>query len=210
MNVNNKQGGEAYTQDDLDLLMAIASQAAVAIENANLFEETLALTYLDSLTRLYNHPSFQKMLERDLDRAKRYSHPLSLVLIDIDDFKPYNDRYGHAAGETALRTISQLICAQSRSSDIVCRYGGDQFAVLLPETDSKNAKHFAEKVRESVDAHYFRGKAGDVAENLTVSVGVAAYPEDARSQVALVDLSSDALYEAKFSGKNTVSGPGEL
>ncbi len=210
MNVNNKKGGEIYTQEDLHLLVAIASQAAVAIENANLYEETVALTYLDSLTRLYNHSSFQKMLEREMERSKRYQRPLSLVVIDIDDFKPYNDRYGHGTGEEALRTIAQLICAQSRSSDILSRYGGDQFAALLPETESKSANQFADKVRESVDAHYFRGEAGDVAEHLTVSAGVAAYPEHARSHVGLLDMALEALFEAKFAGKNTVRGPGDL
>ena len=197
------EGG--YTAEDLDVLLALGGILALAIDNTHLFEESLASSYLDSLTGLYNHATFQNLLERELDRAERYTRPLSLVLVDVDEFKPYNDRYGHPAGSKALRTIGQLICAQSRGSDVVGRYGGDQFAVLLPETDPKSALIFAEKVRASVDAHYFPGAAGDLAEHLTISIGVAAYPEDADSHVSLLDLAEGALFESKFAGKNRVS-----
>lgn len=205
LNVNNKREGGVYRPEDLDLLVAIASQAAVVIDNAHLYEETQAFCYLDSLTRTFNHPSFQLMLEREFERAQRYERPLSLIVIDIDEFKSYNDQYGHTAGEKAIRSISELICKQSRSSDVNCRYGGDEFAVFLPESSAANARNFAEKIRESVDSHYFPGKVGDMGEHLTVSVGIASFPEDAQTHVVLIDKAEAALFEAKFSGKNKIS-----
>ena len=210
MNVNNKREGAPFTRDDLDLLVAIASQAAMAIANATLHEEALALAHLDPLTRLYNHGHFQRALDREMERAERYGRPLALVLIDIDDFKPYNDRYGHARGDEALKEVADLICAQSRLSDAVGRSGEDTFAAILPETDAKGAWIFAEKVRESVAAHPFPGAAGDLTETLTVSMGVAAYPEDARDRIDLYDIADSALYAAKFAGKNRVSGAEDI
>lgn len=208
--VSGIEGGATYTPDDIDLLTTLGAQIALAIENGHLFEEVVSHTYLDSLTHLYNHASFRNMLEREIDRAERYRRPVALVFFDLDEFKPYNDRYGHAAGNRALCTIARIICSQSRDSDVVSRYGGDQFAVILPETDTKRARTFAEKVRESVDAHYFPGEAGDVPEHLTVSVGVAAYPEDAVKSVALIDMAEGALYESKFAGKNRVSADEDI
>ena len=203
--VSGAEGGAPYTPVDIDLLTMLGIPIALAIENEQLFEEAVSHAYLDSLTHLYNHASFRNMLEREFDRAERYGRPVALVFLDIDEFKPYNDRYGHEAGNRALCTIARIICSQSRDSDVVSRYGGDQFAAILPETDAKSARRFAEKVRESVDAHYFPGEAGDVSEHLTVSVGVAAYPEDAEKHVALIDMAEGALYESKFAGKNRVS-----
>ncbi len=206
MNVNNKQGGAPFTPEDLDLLVAIASQAAVAIANARLHEEALALAHLDPLTRLANHGHFQRALDRELERAERYARPLALVLIDLDDFKPYNDRYGHDRGDEALKELADLICAQSRLSDAVGRMGEDGFAVLLPETDTKGAWIFAEKVHESIAAHPFPGAAGDLTETLTASMGVVSYPEDARDRTDLYDVADSALHAAKFAGKNCVKG----
>ncbi len=205
-----RHGEEGYAAEDLEILLALAGVLALAIDNTHLFEESLASSYLDSMTGLYNHATFQNLLERELDRAERYARPLSLLLVDIDEFKLYNDRYGHPAGSKAIRTIAQIICAQSRTSDIVSRYGGDQFAVLLPETDPKSALIFAEKVRASVDAHYFPGSAGDLAEHLTISLGVAAYPEDADSHVSLLDMAEGALFASKFAGKNRVSSAQDI
>lgn len=206
MSANSKQGNEPFTAEDLDLLVAIAGQAAVAIANARFYGEALALTHLDPVTRLYNHGYFQRVLTREIARAERYERSLALVLVDVDDFKPYNDRYEHVSGDEALREIADLIYVQSRSSDIVARAGEDSFAVVLPETDSKGAFLFAEKVRESIAAHPFPGPAGDIAVHLTVSIGVAAYPEDARDRMDLYDVADSALHSAKFAGKNRVSG----
>lgn len=206
MNVNNKRDGGAFNREDLDLLVAVASQAAVAITNARLYEETLALAHLDPLTRLYNHGYFQRTLEQEMDRAERHNRSVTLVLIDVDEFKFYNDRYGHSRGDEVLKEVADLISAQSRSSDAVARTGEDAFAVILPETDYKQARVFAEKVRQSIAAHPFPGAAGDLTESLTVSVGVAAWPEDARSRIELYDVADSALHASKFGGKNCVSG----
>ena len=206
MSAGNKQGNAPFTAEDLDLLVAIAGQAAVAIANARFYGEALALTHLDPVTRLYNHGYFQRVLAREVERAERYERPLALVLIDVDDFKPYNDRYEHVSGDEALREIADLIHVQSRSSDIVARAGEDSFALILPETDYKGACLFAEKVRESIAAHPFPGPAGDIAVHLTVSIGVAGYPDDARDRTDLYDVADSALHASKFAGKNRVSG----
>lgn len=210
LNVSSRAGSAPFKPEDLDLLAAIASQAAMAIADARLHDETAALTHLDPLTRLYNHGYFQRALDREMERAQRYNRPLALVLIDIDEFKPYNDRYGHARGDEALREIADLICTQSRLSDAVGRMGEDAFAAILPETDVKGAWIFAEKVRASIAVHPFPGAAGDLTESLTVSVGVAAYPEDARDRIDLYDVADSALHASKFAGKNCVSGSEDI
>jgi diguanylate cyclase (GGDEF)-like protein len=206
MTVSRDEGAQPFMPEDLELLVAIASHAAVEIENAKLHEESVALRYLDVVTRLCNYTTFQKTLLREIERADRYSRTLSVVLMDVDDFKRYNDQYGSARGDEALRGVADLIRAQSRSSDTVSRTGADQFAVILPETEAKNASLFAEKVRESIAAHSFPGPPGDVPERLTVSIGIASFPSDACTAVDLLDIAESALFESKFSGKNRVSG----
>ncbi len=210
MTVSRGPGGEPHSHEDLELLEAIASHAAVEIENAKLHEETVALRYLDVVTRLCNYTTFQKTLLRELDRADRYGRSLSVVLMDLDDFKQYNDCHGHARGDEALQAAADLIVAQARSSDTVGRIGADEFGVILPESDTKSANLFADKVCESIAAHSFPGPAGDVPGRLTASIGVASFPFDARTAIDLLDIAESAVFESKFSGKNRVSGIEDL
>lgn len=171
----------------------------------------LALT--DELTGLYNHRYFQERLEEEILRAKRYEYPLSLIFIDVDYFKQYNDRNGHPEGDQVLRTIGKIlynfsmeihISAKLRKSDIVARYGGEEFVVLLPYTDSKRAKLVAERLRKTINDHPFPFEEHQPGQNLTISLGVASFPEMASAREDLVKFADEALYSAKDTGRNRV------
>ncbi len=153
------------------------------------------LSITDGLTELYNHQYFLELLTREIALSKRYSHPLSLLMIDIDNFKEYNDTYGHLSGDRALRNIAKGLKISCRTVDIVARYGGEEFAVLMPYTNKQEAATAAERLRQVIEKVQ--------PEPLTVSIGVAAYPSDAQDEEQLIANADQALYRAKLT-KNTV------
>jgi diguanylate cyclase (GGDEF)-like protein/PAS domain S-box-containing protein len=157
----------------------------------------------DGLTGLYNRRYFEESLRLELKRSERYTRPLSLLLCDVDSFKQVNDRHGHPYGDTILQTIARLLQGTMRTSDLICRYGGEEFAILLPETGKAGAFVAAEKVRKVLEAAHIR--AGESSLNLTLSIGVASYPEDAKDGGDLVLRADEALYRAKKNGKNCVA-----
>lgn len=161
-----------------------------------------ALATHDGLTGLYNHRTFYMLLNEELARADRYNKPVSLLMLDIDHFKQVNDTYGHAAGDDVLRDLSERLVSHVRSSDKVCRYGGEEIAIILPEIGS-DMLMFAERVCAAVAGAPFMVGA-DKAITITVSIGAAHYPADARSIEALVDAADAGLYAAKKSGRNRV------
>ncbi|HIE08663.1 MAG TPA: sensor domain-containing diguanylate cyclase [Armatimonadetes bacterium] len=201
LNVNNKPTGP-FTETDKNLLMLFASQAAVAIERANLYKNLERLATTDGLTGLYVHRYFQQELAKELRRAKRYNRPLSLVMMDIDDFKRLNDTYGHPEGDLVLKEIARILRRHARQEDVVARYGGEEFAIILLETGKEGAMIAADRLRRAVEGHKFAldGKKVDV----TVSAGVASFPEDADTKRELIDKADEALLEAKRRGKNRV------
>ncbi len=176
------------------LVQALASQAAVAIRNARLEE----LSFKDPLTGVYNRRYFALRLEEEAKRHARFGEPLSLVLLDLDRFKSINDELGHRAGDDTLREAAQLIVASSRSFSIVTRYGGDEFAVLLVNTPKSGAVKYAQRIKDVVERHRF------VHGPLTVSVGIAALPEDVTQSDDLVPAADRALYAAKRAGRNLI------
>jgi diguanylate cyclase (GGDEF)-like protein/PAS domain S-box-containing protein len=157
----------------------------------------------DGLTKLFNHRTFYALLNEELGRAKRYKRPLSLLMLDIDHFKRVNDTHGHIAGDAVLRGLGHLLLKQARTTDCVCRYGGEEFTVILPETDRAAAVTIAERLRKMVEFHSF-----DIGTSkslrITVSIGVATYLQHAESIEALVKASDMALYAAKGAGRNRV------
>ena len=155
----------------------------------------------DSLTHLYNHRYFQERLATEISRAQRYDHRLSVLMIDIDKFKNFNDRQGHPSGDRALHDIANIMKAEVRDMDVVARYGGEEFAVILPETDLEEALAAAERIRTAVMRHCFYGKDGETVP-LTVSVGVAHYPIHSTQREGLIMAADMALYRAKQSGRN--------
>lgn len=197
------------SSDDMVVLAAVANELAVAVENSRLFELAKKLAITDELTDLFNYRYLQERLQAEIERAQRYERPLSLMMIDMDDFKLYNDTYGHLQGDQALAEIAELFRANSRESDIIARYGGEEFCFLLPETDVSGVFVAAEKLREIVSEHRFLGRGGQRTVQLTISLGVATHPVHAGNVNDLLREADDALYIAKTTGRNRVCAPRE-
>ena len=160
------------------------------------------LATIDAVTDVYNHRFFQEILGSEVARAHRYGQVASLLMVDVDDFKKYNDRNGHQAGDEALRRLAAVLVAESRSSDHVARYGGEEFAVVLCQTSKKGAAVYAERVRTTLSKTEFYNQEEQPAGILTVSMGLAGYPQDATSKEDLIRQADRALYKAKHSGKD--------
>ncbi|CAG0959051.1 MAG: sensor domain-containing diguanylate cyclase [Rhizobiaceae bacterium] len=157
----------------------------------------------DSLTELYNHRAFYTFLKDETDRTRRFDRPVSLLMLDIDHFKRVNDTHGHQAGDIILKGLSHLLVQQARAIDRVCRYGGEEFTVILPETDTDMALQIAERLRVEAECHRFDIGNGKCV-NITVSIGVATYPQQADSPEGAVKAADTALYAAKQAGRNRV------
>jgi diguanylate cyclase (GGDEF)-like protein len=165
--------------------------------------EKLAQT--DGLTELHNYRFFQQRLSIELNRAQRFNRPLSLIMLDLDDFKAFNDVYGHQSGDQALRKLAWLLQRSSRSYDLVARYGGDEFVIILPETGKKIAAEVAERIRGAVEKAAIEGEEPALDGHFTASLGLASFPEDATDQGDLIRKADLALYQAKTCGRNRVS-----
>ena len=193
-----------FTGEELDLLTTVASQAGLLAENAQLLEKTKLLSITDGLTNLYNHRHFQEKLMVEIKRAKEGKKPLSLIMGDVDDFKHYNDTNGHPAGDEVLRQIGKILRNNTKRGDIVARYGGEEFVIILPNTLRKGAKIVAEKLRKTVEEYKFVNEASQPGGKVTITFGLADYPEDADSAERIMKKADDALYRGKESGKNQV------
>lgn len=195
---------KAITQDDLRLFMMLANQAGLAIENASLYELVRHQSHTDSITNLWNHGFFQDQLSKEVKSAHANHHVLSLLILDIDDFKKLNDTCGHHNGDIVLREIANILKDSSRENDYACRYGGEEFAIILTQTTKEQGMVIAERIREKVAGHTFRlsADAGGQKVHVTVSIGLGTFPEDAQTKEELVAKADKAMYIAKFSGKN--------
>ena len=192
------------TQGDFDLLMTLAGYAAVALEKARLYEQTQELASTDGLTGLLNYRAFWLALERELERSMRYGLPLSLIMIEIDKFKRYNDTYGHLRGDEVIRLVARVLTQEHRAQiDTIARYGGDEFMILLPHTQKVTAAEIAERVRRAVEATPLISEAS--VASVTLSLGVASYPEDGKSTDTLVEAADRSMYRAKERGGNAVA-----
>ncbi len=193
---------KSITKDDIRMFIMLANQAGLAIENSQLYEKTVTRTHSDSLTELWNHGYFQYLLQAELEKAKITKTPLSLIMLDIDNFKVYNDVLGHQSGDKILKALANLIKNQSRKMDYVCRYGGEEFTIILPETQKKEAFLIAERIRTDVERYAFVNEEIFLNKKLTASMGLSSFPEDGFSPSELILHSDKALYEAKQKGKN--------
>jgi diguanylate cyclase (GGDEF)-like protein/PAS domain S-box-containing protein len=169
-------------------------------------EEAVLLSYIDDLTGIYNHRFFIQQLALEIERQKRYSTPLSLLMIDIDYFKHYNDTNGHLAGDQALRAIAVLIQHGVRHADIIARYGGEEFSAILINTDKEGAKKIAERVRKNVAETRFPNEHLQPNGDLTVSIGVGTFSSSVATLTDLIREADKALYRAKRAGRNRVEG----
>ncbi|OGI22536.1 MAG: hypothetical protein A2287_08355 [Candidatus Melainabacteria bacterium RIFOXYA12_FULL_32_12] len=200
INITNKLSGGFFNHDDLDFMVSLANHAAIAISNAQLYE----LATKDGLTKLYIYRHFQYMLDSEIKRSARYKHSVSLLMMDIDNFKQINDAHGHQIGDEILRVIANVISSTCRKIDMPSRYGGEEFAVILPETSTENARKIADRIRRKVEA------IAVTTENTakvvpTISIGISTYPDLANSQESLIGSADKALYFAKEKGKNCVA-----
>ncbi|KNZ70089.1 GAF sensor-containing diguanylate cyclase [Thermincola ferriacetica] len=195
----------AYGPKHMQILTILGGQAAVAMANALLYKKIEKLAITDGLTKVYNHRYFYKKFEEEYQRSQRYGCKFSVIMIDIDYFKRFNDEFGHKAGDTALFTVAKIIKKNTRNIDTVARYGGEEFAILLPETDSGDAKTVAERIRKAISETVFRIADDKPPVGVTVSIGVSSYPADTKDPQQVVELADQALYYSKEHGKNRVT-----
>ena len=160
------------------------------------------LSSIDGLTELYNYRYFHQHLQMELERERRYKRPLSLIMIDIDDFKDYNDQYGHPVGDLVLKRLATILKSATRGCDVLCRHGGEEFAIILPETNKKDATIVCERIRQAVEDTNLLDGEGNAIGNIKITVGLASFPEDADNKNKLVEVADRALYRGKRAGKN--------
>src|SRR5262245_44380386 len=207
INLTDKTG-DGFDENDLKLVESVASHASVALDRTDYYkmsEDLRKISITDSLTDLYNRRFFQDRINEEIERSRRHGLPVSLIMLDIDNFKQYNDTYGHLAGDEALRLTAATIKNSVRNIDRVARYGGEEFAVILPMTEINAARDIAERIRSGVAGRYFPDDALRVTVKLTASLGIASFPQHADNIFDLVGNADKALYIAKVNGKNRVA-----
>jgi diguanylate cyclase (GGDEF)-like protein len=200
----DKGNGHSFSKEDLDLLQTMGSFITMAMGRSALHEkaeELREISITDPLTGLLNRRYLQERLTEELERSNRHGLPICLIMVDIDDFKQVNDTYGHSKGDEAIKSLAEILRKTIRSIDVASRYGGEEFTVMLPQTDKKDAHRIAERLRQSFSTE---GTAQLQIPSLTISIGLSSFPEDADSIDELIDSADRALYQAKRSGKNRV------
>ena len=195
-------GAEGYTDHDLATLRTFTSQATVAVDNVLLHDEARRLSLTDGLTGLWNYRYFTMTVGKEIERAARFGRPLSLLLLDLDHFKLVNDVFGHPRGDAVLLELAARIRGQVRDVDVLARYGGEEFVAVLPETDQDGASHAAERIRAAVRRRPF-GEDGEHPIDVTLSIGVAVYPDHGTTSTTLLRRADEALYAAKRGGRDT-------
>ncbi len=200
--VRIESGSESFTSADLRLLGAVSSLSAISLENIRLFLRTQELAITDSLTGLYTHSYFKERLREEVERAARYRERFSVIMMDLDKFKDFNDTYGHPAGDEVLRKVSAEVKKAVRETDIAGRYGGEEFGVILRNIEPGKAKDIAERIRSAVEACSFDFCPED--RGITASLGVSFFPRSVTPD-ELIRTADDALYESKRCGRNRVS-----
>ncbi len=203
LEIVSKTAGAPFTKEDLDLLMRLVDRAALAIERATLYQKMAELSITDDLTKLFNTRYLNRTLDLEITRSNRHKSSLSLIFMDIDHFKLVNDNYGHLVGSKLLVEIGQLLIKGLRTIDIVARYGGDEFVIVLPQTTPASAVQIAERIRKVVAQNVFLKKDG-YSLRMTASFGVASYPESARSKEDLLRIADEAMYRVKYQTRNGV------
>jgi diguanylate cyclase (GGDEF)-like protein len=190
----------AFNPHDVQPLESVADICATAIQNAHYVERVKQLAYLDGLTGIFNRRYFEMRIEEEMERARRFGAGMAVVMIDIDQFKRINDEFGHLLGDEVLRQVSSILHQQLRKIDVVCRYGGEEFAILLSQTNPQHALMVAEKLRKTVESWQFPG----VPRAVTISAGTANFPDHGATRDEVVKAADAGLYMAKQTGRNRV------
>lgn len=207
LNASDKVTGETFTEEDVELLLPIISHVSVVIQRAEFHKEYEVLREIsitDPLTGLLNRRYFEERLTEEIERAKRHQLFLSLVMADIDDFKSYNDAFGHLAGDEILKAIASTLKEMVRTIDVVARFGGEEFTIILPQTRKDAAAVIAERIRREIERTSFKREEVLPRGKLTLSLGLASFPEDAQDLTDLINNADKALYRAKAAGRNRV------
>jgi diguanylate cyclase (GGDEF)-like protein len=203
----NPRGGHPFDTADQRTLEALADYAAIAIDNARAYERIQELTLRDEHTGLFNSRHLWRQLELEVERTARTGRPFSLVFVDLDHFKQVNDRFGHQAGSAVLLEVGALLRSCIRTIDVPVRYGGDEFVVLLPETDRARAREAAERIRSAMEGAVFLGSGGP-GLRVTASFGLATCPDDGDTAEKVVHAADAAMYRVKESTRNGVASAG--
>jgi len=198
--VKNKE----YLKPDLEQISILSNIISIAVANATLYKEVEQLSYTDGMTELHNFRYFELRLKEEVVRHKRTKSGLSLLILDVDNFKNFNDTMGHPAGDEVLRKIALILKESVRENDIVSRYGGEEFAIILPVVDKEGARILAERIRENIEQTYFEHEEIQPLGKVTISIGVAALQEDGDDYQELLNSADKALYAAKNDGRNRV------
>ena len=190
----------AFRESELQSLESVADICANSIQNANYIERVKQLAYLDGLTGIFNRRFFELRIMEEIERARRYGTGMGVIMADIDQFKRLNDEFGHLLGDEVLRQVSSLFHQQLRKVDVVCRYGGEEFAILLTQINAQQAIAIAEKLRRMVESYQFPG----VPRTITISAGVAVFPAHGTTRDEMVRAADTGLYAAKQAGRNRI------
>ncbi len=206
----NKKDGGSFNEKDLNLLLKLVDQAAIAIERAALYKQMEELIVTDDLTKLFNFRHLEQTLDLEIRRCQRYNLSFSIIFMDLDFFKNINDTYGHLMGSKTLIEVAQLLIGCLREVDIIARYGGDEFVVVLPQTDTETTYKITKRIQKAIREHVFLKEEG-INVKITASFGIASYPDHAKSKRDLIRLSDEAMYRVKNMNRDgiTIAQPGE-
>jgi len=197
--LDNKISSSVFSEEDIEILNVFMTQVAISIENAELYR--LAIT--DGLTELFTHKHFKSLLDREVDRCRRFNKCTSLLMCDIDNFKTFNDKYGHQTGDFVLVNVSRMLTECFRVIDVVARYGGEEFAVILPETDISGSLIAAERLRLAIKNEKFT--YNNLELKVSISIGISLFPDHANDSTLLIAAADKALYKSKENGRNRIT-----